>query len=100
MREAVRTLDRLGETHTEITGLTGIPVAQAREYLAEPASAVPKVDLPARRQQNQTALRRVICPGLSSIAPVTLTRVSTDIRTQRLSHHLTPGLPHRSTVHS
>lgn len=36
--EAVRSLDRLGETRAGIAGLTGLPVPQVRDYLADLSS--------------------------------------------------------------
>lgn len=39
MRDALCTLDRLGETRAGITALTGVPLTRVREYLTDSATA-------------------------------------------------------------
>jgi len=56
MREAVRALDRLGETRTGIAELTGVSLIRLREYLAE--NAVPfsrALSAPARATRHGPA---------------------------------------------
>ena len=47
MREALRALERLGETRTGIGDLTGVPVARVRDYLADDGTTVAQ-DQPSR----------------------------------------------------
>ena len=46
IREAVRSLDRLGETRAGIVGLTGLSLPRVRDYLSEIASPMPVPDAP------------------------------------------------------
>lgn len=46
IREAVRSLDRLGETRAGIVGLTGLSLLRVRDYLSEVASNMPAWDVP------------------------------------------------------
>lgn len=52
IREAVRCLDRLGETRTGIVGLTGLAFPQVRDYLSGVASnePAPEIDDHVRQQ--------------------------------------------------
>ena len=43
MRDAVRSLDRLGESRAGIAELTGTPLARVREFLADVAMAAPSI---------------------------------------------------------
>lgn len=45
--EAVRSLDRLGETRAGIAGLTGLSLPRVRDYLADVASNAARVEGPA-----------------------------------------------------
>jgi hypothetical protein len=44
MRDAVRALDRLGETRAGITGLTGLPLTWVREYLTDCTTNAGRLD--------------------------------------------------------
>jgi hypothetical protein len=46
IREAVRSLDRLGETRAGIVGLTGLPLPRVRDYLSEIAANMSASDSP------------------------------------------------------
>lgn len=45
-REAVRSLDRLGETRASIAGLTGLPLPRVRDYLSDVKPNMPVPDAP------------------------------------------------------
>jgi hypothetical protein len=53
-RNAIRTLDRLGETRTGIAELTGLPLTKVREYLTEDHCASPP-DQESAPEQNTIA---------------------------------------------
>jgi hypothetical protein len=41
VRDALRSLDRLGETRAGIAGLTGLPLPSVRDYLSDAAATAP-----------------------------------------------------------